>query len=112
MPIGGGYNWTLPLLQQINRQGDMMIQGHQLGQEAERNALQKQVEEMVRRLAEEQGMEKTKKGYQLTPKAYRIFQGKLLEQIFSQLQASRTGRHTGPPCSMKTPGRTSRPSPR
>ncbi len=60
------------------------------------NALQKQVEEMVRRLAEEQGMEKTKKGYQLTPKAYRIFQGKLLEQIFSQLQASRTGRHTGP----------------
>ena len=60
------------------------------------NALQKQVEEMVRRLAEEQGMEKTKKGYQLTPKAYRIFQGKLLEQIFSQLQASRTGRHAGP----------------
>lgn len=43
MPIGGGYNWTLPLLQQINRQGDIMIQGHQLGQEAERNALQKQV---------------------------------------------------------------------
>ncbi|MBA4017968.1 MAG: hypothetical protein C0483_12410 [Pirellula sp.] len=60
------------------------------------NALQKQVEEMVRRLAEQQGLEKTKKGYQLTPKAYRIFQGKLLEQIFSQLQASRTGRHAGP----------------
>ncbi len=41
-------------------------------------------------------MEKTRKGYQLTPKAYRIFQSKLLEQIFSQLQASRSGRHQGP----------------
>lgn len=60
------------------------------------NNLQKQVEEMVRQMAEQQGMEKTKKGYQLTPKAYRLFQGKLLERIFSQLEASRTGRHTGP----------------
>ncbi|MBN8628718.1 MAG: hypothetical protein J0M17_24875 [Planctomycetes bacterium] len=60
------------------------------------NNLQKQVEEMVRQLAEQQGMEKTKKVYQLTPKAMRIFQSRLLEQIFSQLQAARTGRHTGP----------------
>ncbi|MBL9093531.1 MAG: hypothetical protein JNL96_20100 [Planctomycetaceae bacterium] len=60
------------------------------------NQLQKQVEDLVRQLAEQQGMEKTKRGYQLTPKAYRIFQSKLLEQIFSQLQASRTGRHQGP----------------
>lgn len=60
------------------------------------NQLQKQVEELVRHLAEQQGMEKTKRGYQLTPKAYRLFQGKLLEKIFSQLQASRTGRHQGP----------------
>lgn len=60
------------------------------------NNLQKQVEEMVRQLAEQQGMEKTKKGYQLTPKAYRLFQGKLLEQIFSKLEESRTGRHQGP----------------
>ena len=58
--------------------------------------MQRQVEELVRQLAEQQGIEKTKKGYQLNPKAYRIFQGKLLEQIFSQLQASRTGRHQGP----------------
>ncbi len=58
--------------------------------------MQRQVEELVRQLAEQQGIEKTKKGYQLNPKAYRIFQGKLLEQIFSQLQASRTGRHEGP----------------
>ena len=59
-------------------------------------AMQRQVEELVRQLAEQQGLEKTKKGYQLNPKAYRIFQGKLLEQIFSQLQESRTGRHQGP----------------
>ena len=58
--------------------------------------MQRQVEELVRQLAEQQGLEKTKNGYQLHPKAYRIFQGKLLEQIFSQLQASRTGRHQGP----------------
>jgi uncharacterized protein with von Willebrand factor type A (vWA) domain len=51
---------------------------------------------MVRQLAEQQGMEKTKRGFQLTPKAYRLFQNKLLEKIFSQLQAARTGRHTGP----------------
>lgn len=60
------------------------------------NNLQKQIEEMVRQLAEQQGLERTRRGYQLTPKAYRIFQGKLLEKIFSQLQASRTGRHAGP----------------
>lgn len=59
-------------------------------------AMQRQIEELVRQLAEQQGLERTKKGYQLSPQAYRIFQGKLLEQIFSQLQASRTGRHQGP----------------
>lgn len=60
------------------------------------NALQKQVEELVRQLAEQQGLERTKQGYQLTPKAYRLFQNKLLERIFSSLQAARTGRHAGP----------------
>ena len=35
-------------------------------------------------------------GYRLTPKAYRLFQGRLLERIFSNLEASRTGRHQGP----------------
>ncbi|MGC3968454.1 MAG: hypothetical protein QM775_14070 [Pirellulales bacterium] len=60
------------------------------------NNLQKQVEEMVRQLAEQQGMEKTKKGYQLTPKAMRIFQSKLLERDLQSIAGSRTGRHTGP----------------
>ncbi len=59
------------------------------------NALQQQIEDYVRELAERQGLERTRRGFQLTPKAYRLFQGKLLEQIFSQLAASRSGRHTG-----------------
>ena len=31
--------------------------------------------------------------FRLTPKAMRLFQSKVLTQIFSALQASRTGRH-------------------
>ena len=58
--------------------------------------MQRQVEELLRHMAEQQGLERGKHGYQLTPKAYRIFQGRLLEQIFSHLQAARTGRHQGP----------------
>jgi uncharacterized protein with von Willebrand factor type A (vWA) domain len=60
------------------------------------NALQQQIQDYVREQAQQQGLERTKRGYQLTPKAYRLFQGKLLERIFSELQASRTGRHNGP----------------
>lgn len=58
--------------------------------------LARQVEEYIRHLAEQQGLERTPQGYQLTPQAYRLFQGKLLDRIFSTLQASRTGRHQGP----------------
>lgn len=57
---------------------------------------QKQVEQLMRQMAEQQGLERSRNGYQLTPQAYRLFQGKLLEKIFSQLQASRSGRHQGP----------------
>ncbi len=42
------------------------------------------------------GSGKVRPRLQDDPKAYRIFQGHLLEQIFSQLQASRSGRHQGP----------------
>lgn len=60
--------------------------------------MQQKVEEYVKQIAEMQGLERDKKkgGYKLTPKAYKIFQGKLLERIFSELQASKSGRHTGP----------------
>lgn len=56
----------------------------------------RQIEQFLRDLAQRQGLEKTSRGYELTPKAYRLFQGRVLERIFSNLQASRTGRHRGP----------------
>ena len=55
--------------------------------------LRQQVQQLVEQMAAEQGLEKGRRGYRLTPKAMRVFQGKLLEQIFSAMQASRTGRH-------------------
>ena len=60
------------------------------------NELAQMIEKYLRELAEQQGLEKTAQGYRLTPKAYRLFQGRLLERIFSNLEASRTGRHQGP----------------
>lgn len=58
--------------------------------------LQRQIENTIREQAERQGLDKGKGGgYRLTPKAYKTFQAKLLERIFSQLQAGRSGRHTG-----------------
>jgi uncharacterized protein with von Willebrand factor type A (vWA) domain len=60
------------------------------------SALQQQIQEYLRSLAEQQGLEQNAKGYQLTPQAYRIFQSRLLLQIFEELQASRSGRHQGP----------------
>lgn len=55
--------------------------------------IKRQVEDMIAQLAAQQGLDRTPSGYQLTPKAMRLFQGKLLEQIFSALDPSRTGRH-------------------
>jgi len=55
--------------------------------------LQQMVENMVREMAERQGLERDGDGFRLTPKAYRLFQGKLLEKIFSNLLDSKTGRH-------------------
>lgn len=60
------------------------------------SALQQQIQDMLREIAERQGLEQKNGSFQLTPQAYKIFQGKLLERIFSQLQASRAGRHQGP----------------
>jgi uncharacterized protein with von Willebrand factor type A (vWA) domain len=60
------------------------------------SALQQQIEDLLREMAERQGLEPGKHGYKLTPKAYRLFQSKLLTQIFSELEAARSGRHQGP----------------
>jgi len=58
------------------------------------SAMQQQIEDYIREQAERQGLEGDGKGkYKLTPKALRLFQSKVLTQIFSDLQASRTGRH-------------------
>ena len=58
--------------------------------------LQQRVEDYLREMAERQGLTKENGAFQLTPQAYKLFQGKLLERIFSELQPSRTGRHQGP----------------
>jgi uncharacterized protein with von Willebrand factor type A (vWA) domain len=59
--------------------------------------LQRQVQEYLRQLAEQQGLEQGRKGgFHLTPRAYRLFQSKLLSRIFEQMQPSRSGRHQGP----------------
>jgi uncharacterized protein with von Willebrand factor type A (vWA) domain len=55
--------------------------------------LQQQINEYLRDQAERQGITQDRKGFQLTPRAYRLFQSKLLTTIFSDMQASRTGRH-------------------
>ncbi len=60
------------------------------------STLQQQVQDYLREAAERQGLEQTGKNFRLTPQAYRVFQGKLLSRLFSDLQASRTGRHQGP----------------
>lgn len=58
--------------------------------------IQKQVRDLLREMADQQGLEYSKGQFKLTPKAYRLFQSRILERIFSELQASRTGRHSGP----------------
>jgi uncharacterized protein with von Willebrand factor type A (vWA) domain len=60
------------------------------------SALQQQIEDYMREMAERQGLERGENGaFRLTPKAYRLFQSRLLNEIFSALQASRSGRHQG-----------------
>ena len=55
--------------------------------------MQKQIQDYIERVAEEQGFEKKDGKYELTPKAYRTFQNKLLSRIFSHLKESNSGRH-------------------
>jgi uncharacterized protein with von Willebrand factor type A (vWA) domain len=57
--------------------------------------MKRNIENYVRESAERQGLTNKDGKFQLTPQAYRVFQGKLLSKIFSNLQASKTGRHEG-----------------
>ena len=58
--------------------------------------LREQINNYVREMAERQGLDRDEKGvFHLTPKAHKIFQSRLLNRIFSNLKASRSGRHEG-----------------
>ncbi|QDS96271.1 hypothetical protein FF011L_50790 [Roseimaritima multifibrata] len=59
--------------------------------------MRRQVENLIREQAARQGLQPKPNGagFQLTPQAYKIFQGRLLKRIFSELQPSRSGRHEG-----------------
>jgi len=64
------------------------------GEEMENlRALQQQINEYLRDQLEQQGITRDRKGFQLTPKAYRLFQSRVLTTIFEEMQASKTGRH-------------------
>lgn len=56
--------------------------------------IQRQVAEALRQLAEQQGLQQQGGRLTLTPKAFRLFQSKLLDQIFSDIQAAKSGRHS------------------
>jgi len=58
--------------------------------------LQQMIEDYMREMAERQGLTNEDGAFRLTPQAYKLFQSKLLQRIFSNLQPSRTGRHQGP----------------
>ncbi|HET6426002.1 MAG TPA: hypothetical protein VFG20_20090 [Planctomycetaceae bacterium] len=76
---------------------EMLSEFTEPGDMAQLEELQRMVENYVREMAERQGLDRESSGaFRLTPQAYKLFQGKLLERIFSHLQASRTGRHQGP----------------
>ncbi|MCH8854463.1 MAG: hypothetical protein IID41_17700, partial [Planctomycetes bacterium] len=55
--------------------------------------LQQQVQQLLEQMAAEQGLRKKGGKYSLTPKAFKIFQTKLLDRIFADLQAGKSGRH-------------------
>ncbi len=91
------------LLQQLEEAREnaqiAVIDMEQLGEYIDENTMksleemQRMIENYVREAAERQGLHNDRGSFSLTPKAYRVFQGKLLSRIFSDLQASRSGRH-------------------
>ena len=64
---------------------------------ADLGRLQKEIQQLLKHLAEQQGLvEGASGGLDLTPRAYRLFQRKLLSKIFDKLRDSRSGRHPVP----------------
>ena len=63
----------------------------------ELRGLQERVENYMREQAERQGLEQDGEGnWRASPKTYKLFQASLLDEIFSDLDAARTGNHRGP----------------
>lgn len=60
------------------------------------NKFQEQIQQYMKDMMEKQGLTQQDGRVQLSPRAYKLFQGRLLQTIFSNLQASRSGRHQGP----------------
>ncbi len=56
-------------------------------------SMRRQFEELLKHLAEEQGLKEQDGRYNLTPKAFKLFQTKLLGRIFADLAAAKAGRH-------------------
>ncbi len=54
---------------------------------------QEQVQQYLKDVMENQGITGQDGQVHLSPKAYKLFQGKLLDRIFSDLKASKSGRH-------------------
>jgi uncharacterized protein with von Willebrand factor type A (vWA) domain len=76
---------------------DLLSEFAEPGDIKQLDLLRQQIEDYTREMAERQGIERGDRGeYRITPKAYRLFQGKLLEKIFANLEAARSGRHQGP----------------
>lgn len=57
--------------------------------------LQRRVNELLRRMAEEAGLERSPEGYRASPRAMRTYQKRLLSAIFTDLADARRGRHEG-----------------
>ncbi|MBX3395106.1 MAG: hypothetical protein KF841_07025 [Phycisphaerae bacterium] len=55
--------------------------------------LQQQVQSLLEHLARQQGLQQEGGKYTISPKAFKLFQGRLLDHIFSDLQAAKFGRH-------------------
>lgn len=75
---------------------EMLSEFAEPGDVEQLSAMQQQVQDMMREMAARQGLDFQAGQFQLTPQAYKLFQSRLLERIFSDLQAARSGRHQGP----------------
>ncbi|MBX7103077.1 MAG: hypothetical protein K1X57_03300 [Gemmataceae bacterium] len=74
---------------------DLLAQFTEPGSVEQLSELQQRVQEYLKELASRQGLEHgSRGGFEISPKAVRLFQSRILTTIFSDLQASRSGRHT------------------